>query len=138
MINSETGESLSGVQVKLNNGHSSSGSTAHTATTNEDGNAIFSGVTYGPYTAVVEESGFNAGQVEIDLNSDSVSHKLAVNPTNSDYDMVLELDTDDAEADFDLKVYAQNPEGHECEISPVNKYCAYGQHYKDNQLGENG
>lgn len=52
--------------------------------------------------------------------------------------MVLSLDVDNEDADLDLKLYAKNPSGHECEVSPVNKYCAYSQHYKDNQIGESG
>lgn len=138
VINAETGANVEGSTVNLKNSQTSSGVIIQTATSNTDGIATFEDINYGYYTAETSGSGFDLATAPIDLNSATVTQKLTAKPSNSDFDMILELDVDDADADFDLKMYAQNPSGKECEVSPINKYCAYSQHFKDNQIGENG
>jgi len=48
-------------------------------------------------------------QAQIDLNSPEVFKKITANPSDSEYDMLMELDIDEPNADLDMKVYAKNP-----------------------------
>jgi hypothetical protein len=107
VINAETGENVEGSTVTLRNGQSSTGSVNTTATTDDKGIATFENLDYGYYTAESEQTAdVNFASSRIDLNGDEVSKKLTLIPSNSEYDMLLEMDVDQPDADFDLKLYA--------------------------------
>ena len=136
VINSETGADVEGATVDLIGNQSFTGTVSQTGTTGADGYATFENLNYGYYDAKVQGTGLNLGVVEIDLNSELTDKKVSVSPVDTEFDMIQQMHVDDPTADFDLKMYARNPSNYECEVSPMNKYCAYSQHYKDNQLGE--
>jgi hypothetical protein len=131
VTNSQTGAPVSGVSVDLKEGSSITGSTAQTATTNDDGVATFSGVEYGQFTPYISDSAYEPADGNVALQTPTAATAIALTPVDSEFDMSLSMNTGDENADMDFKLYAQNPAGEECEASPLNKYCAYAQHYVD-------
>jgi hypothetical protein len=131
VTNAETGAPVSGLDVQLRQGLSLTGSTVQTVATNDDGVAEFKDVEYGNYSAFVGDSSYQPANAKIALQSATVQGGMSVTPAESENDITLSMSLDSDEADMDFKMYAQNPSGYECEVSPLNKYCAYAQHMND-------
>lgn len=135
VTSTEDGKPLNGAKVILKNTSSVKGTTAAEGVTNGEGNVDFK-QPYGYYNAVVDSAEYRHTIETIQLNSPKTLANLNLIPLVSDFDFSQEFEMQDPNVDMDLVVYAKNPQGHECQISPTNKYCAYGQHWKDSKLGE--
>lgn len=130
--NSNTGAPVEGVEVSLIKGRSVNGSVVKTAKSDSNGVAKFEDVDYNSYTALVKDSNYEKAASKVALQEPTAKTSVSLNPINSENDLSLSMNTGDSGADMDFKLYIQNPSGHECEVSPLNKYCAYAQHFKDN------
>ena len=131
VFNSETGAPLPGVDVDLRYGASLSGPLVKTHTTDADGIATFKDVEYGKYNAYVNNSDYVNGYSAITVQSHKNSSIISVNPKDSRYDLTLNYIPTNTAADLDYKLYVRNKAGTECEVSPLNKYCAYARHARD-------
>jgi len=129
--NSLTGAPIPGVDVDLIQGQSLNGPTISTKATNLDGVATFTGIEYGKYAALINDSSYDAGESVSVLQEPSLERYISLSPSDSEYDASFSSSVGDSEADMDFKLYARNPAGYECEVSPVNKYCAYAEHSND-------
>jgi hypothetical protein len=131
LFNSETGAPVSGVSVDLKDGSSVNGKTVKSASTDGEGIATFAGVNYGKYTAFVNNNDFQTAFKDVTLQAEKANTQFSLNPKVSEYAAVLNYTPSDPNTDFDFKLYAQNPAGYECEVSPLHKYCAYARHSRD-------
>jgi hypothetical protein len=135
VLDAETGKTVSGSKVLLKSSSSVKGAVVAEQTTDSNGKVAFK-TNYGYYNAIVDNSHYKHTVNIISLDEASTSTEISLTPVNSAYDFTQEFAMQDKNADMDLVIYAQNPKGYECNISPTNKYCAYGQHYKDSMVGD--
>jgi hypothetical protein len=130
VTNAETGAPISGVSVDLKQGSSVTGATTSTATTNNDGQATFTNVPYGTYTGLINDSNYAIADVQTVVQGSEANGYVALSPNDSENDISLSMDLGSEPADMDFKLYADNGSS-QCEASPINKYCAYSQHFTD-------
>lgn len=127
-----------GVQVKLVNGGSLTGSEIASESTDMNGKAVFKDVLYGPYTVIAQDSRYKTNSERIAHASPNTTGGLALLSSSIEqHDMAIEASTVDPTADFDLKLAIQNQAGKQCTVEPANKYCAYTKHASDDTIGGN-
>lgn len=87
---------------------------------------------FGAYSILAAKKGYKSKIVHLDLQeTNHYVQPIYLSPTNSSYDMKIASELSDTSVDFDLIVDAATDNGKTCEISPYNKYCAYGAHLND-------
>jgi hypothetical protein len=136
VFNSETGAAISGTDVELRYGASLTGPIVKTKTTDDQGVATFTDVEYGKYNAYVNNSDYVNGYSAITVQTKTNTGIISLTPKDSRSDVTLNFTPTDSAADLDFKLYARNPAGYECEVSPLNKYCAYARHVRDATIGQ--
>lgn len=93
---------------------------------------MFKDVEEARYNAVVQDSNYypNAQNFVIKKNQNS-SIIMSLIRQREKHDLIILLKNFTPNKLFDLKLYAKNLRGYECEVSPTNKFCAYSHHVED-------
>jgi hypothetical protein len=138
IVHAVTGKPVPHIEVVINKGFTFAGSVIETLTTNADGFAQLPGVDYGVYKAVVEDENFDVSSLDFIVQNQKTKVTIPINPSENDFDMTVTMKVENRDVDMDLSLLARNPEGFECEVSPLNKYCAYSMHSKDVTAGAQG
>jgi len=100
------------------------------------GEANFKNVRYGCYTATINDKAYRRSSQRFCLQSSSITIDLNLIPvtTNSDYVLQMRVSDKNADMDFNLEVLSKDKTT-SCTVSPLNKYCAYARHVKDQVKG---
>lgn len=139
VIDSDTNESVSGVDFVLQKGHHLGASNQYDRKiSDEHGIATFYGIEYGIYTIVSYRIGFRETAKHFVLESNQTFATVFLAPIRrTAMDLTL-LITNTADSDTDLKLKFRTDTGLECEVTSENKYCGYALYLYDVAQGQSG
>ena len=128
---------LDGVVFTISKGHSSTGESVKSHTSNMAGVTTVAGLFYGSYSITASIPRFRSSVKRIDLQEpfQSIS-SFVMRPSDDQYDMRVISQMAEPGADFDLNLKIKAENGVECLVSPFNKYCGYSAHLRDVSFGE--
>ena len=131
VVDSDNGNALSGIPVKLVRGSSFTGNILATETTDSNGNVSFQ-KPYGYYTTIIADDKYELDLERIYLQEKTNEVKAQVTPLEQEMDMKLGASISDPNsADLDFMMKVESDKGGKCTVSPINKYCAYAEHSGD-------